>query len=195
MASSFPQSRLDLTCEPSAVRHARKHARDIAERWGLPCDVAGDCSLIVDELVANAIRHASGATKPFSPAHGQPEVRQCSLMMWVSARQLVIAVSDESQNPPVRPPSAESKDGRGLHLISGLTDGQWGFQFNVGHPGKLVWAKLPVPASDSPGKAADGRSDGNHADSLWQEVVGPSKRSVNKRYAITAAARRHANTR
>lgn len=196
MAPSFAQSRLVLACEPSAVRYAREHARDISKRWNLPLDMAGDCVLIIDELVANAVRHAGGGAEPFDPAHEQPELHWCSLTMWISARQVVIAVSDESQTPPVlRPPSAEAEDGRGLHLVAGLTDGQWGFQLTAGQPGKLVWAKLRLASTGSPFKGtAEGNSGGNHTQSLRQTPAVPLGRAMDERCPPAAAVRRHAST-
>ncbi|MFF7156962.1 ATP-binding protein [Streptomyces sp. NPDC008139] len=181
MASMYVhQTRLGLACEPSAVRYAREHAMDISMRWELPRDVVSDAALIVDELVANAVRHTGGAAEPFDPAHGQPKVGWCSLTMWISSHQLAIAVYDESRNPPLlRPPSDDSEDGRGLHLVAGLTEGRWGFQLAVDRPGKLVWAKLQLPADASAlGRASNGPSGGGHLQPLLREPARPGWRAV-----------------
>lgn len=181
MASMYVhQTRLDLACEPSAVGFAREHAKDISTRWELPRDVASDAALIVDELVANAVRHTGSAAEPFDPAHGQPKVGWCSLTMWISAYQLVIAVYDESRNPPSpRPASDDAEDGRGLHLVAGLSEGRWGFQFAVDRPGKLVWATLQLPADDSAlGGATDEQSGGNHFRPSRREPTRPEWRAV-----------------
>lgn len=96
-------------------------AREVgAERM---CD---DLSLIVSELVTNAVRH------------GEPPVR-----VTVSAddRTVTVAVVDASPSAPVpRPAGADAEDGRGLLLID-LLSAEHGVTPEP--PGKAVWAALP----------------------------------------------------
>jgi serine/threonine-protein kinase RsbW len=151
-------SRLDLACEPSAVRYARGHAQDTLRQWGVPADASYEAITIVAELASNAVRHAGADAEPFDSAQGgQPRVRSCSLALWISDHKLYISMFDESLEAPVlRPDSADSESGRGLQLIAGLSEGTWGFDFTDFRPGKRVWAclRLPVAAPhDGPGHA------------------------------------------
>jgi serine/threonine-protein kinase RsbW len=120
-------SRLDLACEPSAMRFARAHARDVLLRWDVPRGVYGDALLIVAELATNAVRHTGGPPTPYDPDHGRPRVRGCALSLLVAGRDLYIAFHDEGDRPPVlrEGPSLE-ENGRGLQLVAGLTGGAWG---------------------------------------------------------------------
>ena len=146
--SSF-HSRLDLACEPSAVRYARGHAQDTLRQWGVPADVLYEAITIVAELASNAVRHAGADAEPFAPAHGQPWVRSCCLALWISEHRLYISMFDESLRVPVlRPVSADSENGRGLRLIAGLSEGAWGFGFTDFRPGKVVWACLRLPVTE-----------------------------------------------
>jgi two-component sensor histidine kinase len=126
-SSPILRSRLELACEPSATRYALGHARDVVGRWRLPRAVAEDALLVVDELVINAVRHAGAAAEAFEPGRGQPRVRACALVLWVVGEDLLIAVQDQSDQPPVlREVSLDAEDGRGLQLVAGLSDGRWG---------------------------------------------------------------------
>lgn len=149
MAPSFSfQSRLDLACEPSAVRYARQHAQDTLRQWGIPADVLHDAVTIVAELASNAVRHAGADAEPFDSMRRRPQVGLCSLGLRISDHKLYISMFDESQQAPVvRPASADSEDGRGLQLVAGLSAGTWGFSYAPFLSGKHVWAclRLPVP--------------------------------------------------
>ncbi|WP_435173766.1 ATP-binding protein [Actinacidiphila sp. bgisy145] len=147
MTPSVLQCRLDLACEPSAVHFARSHTQDVLQKWQMPEEVSFDAETVVCELVTNAVRHAGQAAIPFKKDGGQPPVPQCALTLWVANTRLHIGVWDQSAKRPVlRPPSAEAESGRGLLLVAGLTEGQWGVA-GVAPEGKIVWAALPLPAS------------------------------------------------
>ncbi|MFJ4406797.1 MULTISPECIES: ATP-binding protein [unclassified Streptomyces] len=161
-SSSRLHSVLDLACERSAVRYAKGHADAVLRDWGLPEDLAYDALTVVAELASNAVRHAGAEAKPFAPDCGQPHVPRCELTLWIAADRLCIAMYDESPRPPLlRPPSAESENGRGLQLVNGLSDGAWGYQPAAHRPGKAVWAQLPVTAGVPPEPALT--TTGNHA--------------------------------
>jgi hypothetical protein len=139
------QSRLDLACEPSATRYALQHTKDVLPRWGIPHGVADDASLVVAELITNAVRHAGGASKPFDPEQGQPKVRGCTLVLWVLNGYLLVCVYDQDDERPVlRDFSLDAESGRGLQLVAGLSEGRWGYTFLSPQPGKLIWAKLRI---------------------------------------------------
>jgi two-component sensor histidine kinase len=109
----------------------------------MPRAVAEDALLVVDELVTNAVRHAGAAAEAFEPGRGQPKVRTCALVLWVVGGDLLVAVQDRSEQPPVlREVSLDAEDGRGLQLVAGLSDGRWGCALLPGRTGKVIWARL-----------------------------------------------------
>ena len=143
--NSSRQSRLDLACEPSATRYAVIHATDVLRAWGVPREVAADALLIVDELVTNAVRHAGPQAAQLQPEQGQPKVRGCSLTLWTHNDHLVVSVYDKTDQLPVlQDQSLNAESGRGLQLVAGLSEGNWGCTVLRPRPGKLVWARLPT---------------------------------------------------
>lgn len=140
------RDRLDLACEPGAVRHARRHARDVLREWGVPDEVLYDALTIVAELATNAVRHAGTGSGPRAPEQGSTAPPVCTLDLRIHDGRLYVAVYDGSRRAPVlRPPSDDAENGRGLRLVAGLSDGAWGFVHTANRPGKLVWARLPFP--------------------------------------------------
>lgn len=102
---------------------ARRFARAAAERWGVdPTDV----TLIVGELVANAVIHAQTAFTVSLTRHD---------------RRVSIEVTDESacsvRHTAVSP---DSQTGRGLLIVERLAT-DWGIR-QVPAGGKVVWAEL-----------------------------------------------------
>ncbi|WP_329367556.1 ATP-binding protein [Streptomyces sp. NBC_00669] len=146
MASASHHSRLDLTCEPSAVPHARRHARDVLRTWDVPGDVLDDALVVVTELAANAVRHTGEGSR--APEQGLAAAPVCAVDLRTHEECLYVAVYDESRRAPVlRIPSDKAESGRGLHLVAELSGGTWGFLYTAGPPGKLVWACLALPSS------------------------------------------------
>ncbi|MYS19886.1 hypothetical protein GTW78_06435 [Streptomyces sp. SID4948] len=138
-------SRLDLACEPSAMRLARAHARDVFLHWAMPPEVLDDALLIVAELATNAVRHSGRPAASYDAGQGRPEARRCALVLDLVPGLLRISFCDESDQPPVlRHGSGLEENGRGLQLIAGLTGGAWGWRPLSPQPGKSVWAKIPV---------------------------------------------------
>ncbi|MFJ2957896.1 ATP-binding protein [Streptomyces sp. NPDC087270] len=156
MAPSFRRSRLDLACEPSAVGRARSHVGDTLTRWRLPEDVVFDAATVVTELTSNAVRHAGSCADPFGPGQVRPStVRRCALTLWVTDTRLHLGVWDQSRARPVlRPVSFDAEGGRGLQVVAGLAEGQWGAALTRPE-GKVVWAALPLPAGYRPRIARD----------------------------------------
>lgn len=151
--SSGYQNRLQLACEPSAPRYARAHAEDVLSRWCLPRSVVGDALLIVSELATNAVRHTGAQAVPHDPDGGRPQVRLCALSLLLVPDWLYISVYDEARNrPPVlRQASDDEEGGRGVVLVNGLTEGQWGWTPSPSSPGKFVWARLRFALADAQG--------------------------------------------
>jgi anti-sigma regulatory factor (Ser/Thr protein kinase) len=110
---------------------ASREARDIANRacldWGLRHEMAS-LSLVVSELVTNALLHATPVID-FSLAHHGTTLR--------------LAVRDRSsRGPRRREPGAEQTTGRGLTLVESLVR-TWGV-LPTAEAGKVVWAVLDV---------------------------------------------------
>jgi anti-anti-sigma regulatory factor len=104
-----------------AVRHARNLATEACATWGLP-GLVGPASLVVSELVSNAIQHA-----------GTLMTVQLSRL----SRYVAVAVRDGSAE---RPRLDESDGGgRGLILVNSLAV-HWGSL--PSRDGKVVWATL-----------------------------------------------------
>ncbi|MFJ8842426.1 ATP-binding protein [Streptomyces cyaneofuscatus] len=124
-ASSFSET---LPCRPEAARRARLLVSTALTTWGLnSCTDAG--TLIVSELIANAVTHTS-----------------CHLARVTIARTgdgaVRIAVADTSKLvPAVTVPTSDSVSGRGLSLVAALSD-RWGYDLH--RSSKVVWAELRV---------------------------------------------------
>ncbi|BBA99055.1 hypothetical protein RVR_10519 [Actinacidiphila reveromycinica] len=140
-------SSLALTCEPAAVPAARRHAMNTLAGWGIPDDSAYDALTIVTELATNAVSHASTWAAPSESEKGRRSVTsRCPLELWTVPRGLCISVWDESNQAPVlRLPSDSAESGRGLHVVAELCRNAWGFAYPDDRPGKIVWARLPLP--------------------------------------------------
>jgi PAS domain S-box-containing protein len=116
----------DLPADPAIVAYARKQAAATLGGWGLD-DAAFITGLVVSELVTNAIRHAE------SPIQ----------LRLIRDRTLICEVSDGSSTAPhLRRARALDEDGRGLLLVSRLTQ-RWGTR-QAAH-GKTIWAEQALP--------------------------------------------------
>ena len=109
-----------------AARHARNLATEACVGWGLP-ELVGPASLVVSELVANAVEHAR-------------------TMMTVTiarpSRHVHIAVRDGVPREPVLGQSPGlAERGRGLMLVENVA-AYWGWL--PSRDGKVVWAALAV---------------------------------------------------
>jgi two-component sensor histidine kinase len=103
------------------------------ERWRV-VDVADDVVLIVGELVANAIMHASGSV---------------TVVLRKRPRVIHVEVMDDSPSlPNAQPSSVDGTSGRGLAIISSLSR-QWGAHLRT-NGGKSVWADIDLTDSLTP---------------------------------------------
>ncbi|GAA3486687.1 MULTISPECIES: ATP-binding protein [Streptomyces] len=132
---------------PESVARARHLTTDRLTDWGLGEDVGFAASLVVSELVTNAVIHT-----------GSERVR-CELVD--AGGRLRIAVCDEGVGPlgPRLRRTAQDagEHGRGLVLVDGMCDA-WGTQENDLDSGRTVWAELPHACDDvvPPAAAAQG---------------------------------------
>ena len=130
-------SKLEFGPLPSAVPCARLHAKNILREWDL-AHVADDAELIVSELMTNALRAAGPL----------PNIEPIVLHLRASDEYLVIQVWDAlSAAPAPRPHAIDSSTGRGLEIVSLLSD-RWGY-YHPADGGKFVWAALVTGAGSS----------------------------------------------
>jgi anti-sigma regulatory factor (Ser/Thr protein kinase) len=116
-ARSFP-------CDPRSSGVARRFVADRLIAWGREAFV-DDASIVVAELVTNAVLHAESEFIVALSFHGD-SVR-------VSVRDASSAL------PAIQAPTPQSVSGRGLVLISAVAQ-RWGTELLA--DGKVVWAEL-----------------------------------------------------
>ncbi|MGW3122188.1 ATP-binding protein [Streptomyces sp. NPDC001107] len=118
-----------LPCKPETARRARLLVTAALNTWGIG-ELADAGTLIVSELVANAVRHTP-----------------CRLVR-VSVRRVTndlvrIGVTDKSHALPKMDLVTDGDEtGRGLVMVDALSH-RWGY--DEMHWGKTVWAELAVP--------------------------------------------------
>ncbi|GAA3368324.1 hypothetical protein GCM10017744_083890 [Streptomyces antimycoticus] len=132
---------LRLATDPAAVGRARRAATGALRGWGVPDTTADDIVLMVDELVTNAIEHATGP-------------------VWLRLRLrrgccVICKVEDGCQEAPqLRHSDPDAENGRGLFLVSALADA---FGARITTTGKVIWfrrrvrdGRIPAPRTTSP---------------------------------------------
>ena len=119
---------LELPPTPSSAGVARFALTASCRTWGLE-DLAEVGSLVLSELVANAVVHAR---------------TPLLVMARYAAGELTVAVADGSPSlPAVLPPDDEREGGRGISIIEAL-GATWGFQRTA--LGKVVWVTISTVA-------------------------------------------------
>jgi len=113
----------NLPNEPSAVADARARTATQLTSWGLP-DLSFTASLVVSELVTNAIRYSTGPIQ----------------LRLIRDHALICEVSDTNRAAPhAREPAPSEQSGRGLSIVAHLTQG-YGTRYTAS--GKIVWTEL-----------------------------------------------------
>lgn len=149
-----------LTGEPEAVAGARHFAARTLAGWGLAA-LADDLSVVVSELLGNAVRHGLPGTAAGEPAGA--EGRPIWLGLLRQGATVLCAVCDPGTGvPAVREPDVLAETGRGLRVVDSLSD-SWGWTA-PDRAGKAVWACLSLPgrpaADPCPAGAARDEPDG-----------------------------------
>ncbi len=158
MATSDPtKARFELPPDPIAAPMARRHLRGTLDGWSEP--TVDDASLMVTEVVANAVEHGDPPVElGISVAYGRACVAVHDANPALpSARALEEWGDDGGSAGPPQP----AEHGRGLFLVSALSD-RWGTE-RVPDDGKRVW--FEVSDSSAPGARPSGGSP--------QDVDGP----------------------
>jgi Histidine kinase-like ATPase domain len=144
-----PFATLTPGTDAGSVRAARDFTLATLRRWDA-AERGEDITIVVAELLANALRHAlpgSGGTQPGRPL---------CLGLLHPGPGVLCAVADPSQAAPVlRAHDSLAETGRGLHIIGALSDA-WGYSVLSGS-GKVVWAAFvsqpqPPPPAQYPGR-------------------------------------------
>jgi anti-sigma regulatory factor (Ser/Thr protein kinase) len=138
-----------LPARYEAVREARHFTRRTLDQWNLD-NRSDDLTLVVSELVTNALRHAL----PTAATHVPDGLAPVRLYLMCGNERLVCAVRDPSQESPVVDGDDEdcaAESGRGLFLVESFADG-WGWHPLAGAlGGKVVWALFRLNAAPTDG--------------------------------------------
>lgn len=112
----------------ASVKLARTFVADHLD--GQEAQLVADATLMVSELVTNAIRHGTGP---------------CDLTIELTAAALRVDVRDAGTATPVRrSPSPDEAFGRGLGIVADLAD-DWGIDSTPGI-GNNVWFCVQLPS-------------------------------------------------
>ena len=112
-----------LPADPAVVAEARRDVDRAADGLGAGRSSSFTTELVVSELVTNAIRHAAGPIR----------------LRLIRERTLICEVFDGGGTAPhLRQPRTTDEGGRGLLLVSQLTQ-RWGTRFLP--EGKIIWAE------------------------------------------------------
>ena len=108
-----------------SVASARNWLHRFLDQHEVPTSVSADATLVLSELVTNALRHGLGEIMTLGSLHGE------------EIRMSVTDAGDEL--PDILPASPGRIGGLGLHVVGSVAD-NWGVASFPG--GKTVWATL-----------------------------------------------------
>jgi anti-sigma regulatory factor (Ser/Thr protein kinase) len=114
---------LRVQCSPEAASVARVALREWLATWHCPADLAADVTLVMSELVTNAVVHANSRANVTAIRHGQ---------------RLRLEVSDGSCDPPQLRAGHDGPGGFGLQFVATLAE-DWGWTITPN--GKVVWTE------------------------------------------------------
>ncbi|MQS36319.1 ATP-binding protein [Streptomyces katsurahamanus] len=116
---------------PRTAGSARSLLREQLAVWRITGDAVDAAELLLSELVANAIRHAN-----------VPGGDELGVRLAYGDGMLRVEVSDtDSRRPEPRVAGADDEGGRGLFLVSALSE-RWGCDPRRHGAGKTVWVEL-----------------------------------------------------
>lgn len=110
--------------DAQTVSRLRGDVLRVVREWGYGRH-ADDAVLLVNELLANVVRHADGRGVLYVTAVGE---------------KLIVVVGDKSSHlPVVQEPDFDRECGRGMNLIAGVAS-EWGVELTKS--GKRVWCSV-----------------------------------------------------
>lgn len=119
--------RITLGADPASVGLARRHCAALLDRWYADSSVTDRVTLLVSELVTNAVLHA-GTPCELAIERGDP-VR--------------VEVLDDDPTLPLRKHYAvDAASGRGMQLLEALSDRCGSDRTSTG---KRVWFEVDLP--------------------------------------------------
>ena len=125
-SSRVPAVTLRLSARLSSVAEARHAVQDTCQH--LPETTVNDATLLVSELVTNAVLHVGGMV---------------TVVIDCEDDRVAIAVGDHSTDEPVvRTPDDHDPHGRGMRLVDSVAS-NWGCTPSSDGEGKTVWFSLP----------------------------------------------------
>ncbi|NUS14884.1 MAG: SpoIIE family protein phosphatase, partial [Streptomyces sp.] len=127
----------DLPWAPETAGRGRSLAAERIAAWDLGGDVGDTATLVVSELIGNAVRHAVGiGTSVADDTAGLLRLR----LLHLADGEVTCEVYDGSQaTPRVRHPLLDDEFGRGLQLVAVIAR-RWGTRYTEG--GKCIWATV-----------------------------------------------------
>ncbi|HJR89308.1 MAG TPA: ATP-binding protein [Aeromicrobium sp.] len=125
------EARLELPDDPRSVSLARSLLTQLLGQWEME-DFVDLATLLITELVSNAIRHVPGT---------------CAVELTRRGDALRMAVVDTGPGVPnLQSPGLSAFGGRGLHIVSALATA-WGVD-RLEDGSKAVWAELSTPLAE-----------------------------------------------
>ena len=135
---------LRLAAVLTAVRCAREFTEQTLRLWSVPAGLVDDATLIVSELVTNAVL-ATGSTEVDPDFETLAKVPILGLQLTATKGVLLVEVWDTSTAPPeLQQQYEDASSGRGL-LIVAMLAAQWSYYLPE-YGGKVVWAELALPS-------------------------------------------------
>ncbi|MFH8987141.1 ATP-binding protein [Streptomyces sp. NPDC017940] len=129
----YPRQSVTLVSEAAAVPVARQIVRKACAEWGMDQGAAETGTLLISEIVTNAVRHGHSHSVRVIAEQPRPD-------------RLRVAVVDKSRRmPELRIVGPDAIGGRGLLLIDALSD-RWGADLLPW--GKRVWAEVATKVGD-----------------------------------------------
>ncbi|MFF8403716.1 SpoIIE family protein phosphatase [Streptomyces sp. NPDC015684] len=121
----------DVPRDPAAVSGMRLAVSEKLAEWDLT-ELGFGMELVLSELITNAIRYGSDPVR----------------VRLIRDRTLICEVADgSSTSPHLRYAATTDEGGRGLFLVSQLTE-RWGTRYTP--HGKVIWAELALPGAAGP---------------------------------------------
>jgi hypothetical protein len=126
----------ELPWAPETAGRGRTLAAERIAAWG-EGELTDTATLIVSELIGNAVRHAVGMGADVADSNkGTLGLR----LLHLADGEVTCEVYDGSQaTPRVRHPLLDDEFGRGLQLVA-VTAKRWGTRYTEG--GKCIWATV-----------------------------------------------------
>lgn len=138
---SWPlESFLELAALDDATPSARRHVRDVLEKWDLPA-LVDDAELLASELVTNATAILATAGKPFIELRIASDGERVAIFVWDGNSQLPSVPELDGDVPRL-----DAEGGRGLFLVETLSQ-SWGCYPTRDPEGKVTWCQLQTAAS------------------------------------------------